>query len=55
MLYSVAHIPSMAATMRGDSVVWNPAAVTLFGAELAFIALLLGLTFFLQSRKTDFV
>lgn len=55
VLYGVSHVPSIAATMKGDVAVWSPAAVGLLLAELAAVALLLGLTFFLQSRKTDFI
>lgn len=54
-LYYVAHIPSVASAIEGPSAVWNRAEVTLLAAELAAIALILGLTFFLQSRKTDFI
>ncbi|HVT60856.1 MAG TPA: ABC-2 transporter permease [Thermoanaerobaculia bacterium] len=54
-LYYVSHIPSIAATMKSPTAVWSSAAVTLLLAEIGAIALLLGLTFFFQSRKTDFI
>ncbi|HKI00712.1 MAG TPA: hypothetical protein VKK31_01910 [Thermoanaerobaculia bacterium] len=54
-LYFVSHIPSMGSTMKGPDIIWNQAAVTLLLAELAAVLLLLGLTFWLQSRKTDFI
>jgi ABC-2 type transport system permease protein len=54
-LYWVSHIPSIAATMGRKAAVWNPAAVTLLLGEAGVIALLLGLCFYFQSRKTDFI
>ncbi len=54
-LYWVSHIPSIAAGMKGRRAVWGPAAIGLLLAEAAAIVVLLGLTFYCQSRKTDFV
>ena len=54
-LYLVAHIPSIAQAITADSAAWNGAEVALLLGELASIAGLLGLTFWLQARKTDFV
>ena len=54
-LYFASHLPSLAAVMKGDAVVWPPAALALLAAELAVILLALGLTFFFQARKTDFL
>ena len=53
--YLVAHIPSIARGMEGSSIQWTPVASALLFAELAMIALLIGGTFFLQSRKKDFL
>jgi ABC-2 type transport system permease protein len=53
--YFVAHIPSIAAAMNGTNIIWNNAAVVLLSTELALVVLLLTLTFFVQSRKTDFI
>jgi ABC-2 type transport system permease protein len=36
-------------------VVWSPAALKILGTELALIPLLLGVTYFVQSRKRDFI
>jgi ABC-2 type transport system permease protein len=55
VLYGVSHMPSIAATMKSEVAVWSQAAVGLIAAELAAAVLLIALTFFLQSRKTDFV
>ncbi len=54
-LYFVSHLPDIAQTMNGPRIVWSPAAINLLVAELTAIALLVGLTFWLQSRKTDFL
>jgi ABC-2 type transport system permease protein len=35
--------------------IWNPTELTVLGSELSAIALVLAITFFLQSRKKDFV
>jgi hypothetical protein len=35
--------------------VWDSTILSLLGGELAFIAALLGLTLFLQSRKKEFI
>lgn len=35
--------------------IWNPTALTVLGSEFAAIAVILALTFYLQSRKKDFV
>lgn len=55
VLYGVSHVPSIAATMKGDVAVWSPAAVGLLVGEFVLVALLLALTFYFQNRKTDFV
>jgi ABC-2 type transport system permease protein len=53
--YYVAHIDSIAKGLGGTSIQWSPAASALLVAEFATIALLLGLTFFFQARKKDFL
>jgi ABC-2 type transport system permease protein len=54
-LYFASHQPTIARVMKGDAVVWPPAVLALLAAELAAILLTLGLTFFFQARKTDFL
>lgn len=54
-LYSVSHISSIARPMTGQHAVWSPAALSILFAEIAAIALVVGLTFFFQSRKTEFI
>jgi len=53
--YCVAHVASVAATMFGPVVVWNPASITILLAELVTIAVLFAFTFYVQSRKTHFI
>jgi len=53
--YFVAHIASIAQGMEGSSIRWTPAASALLLGEFGAITLLLGFTFFVQSRKTDFL
>lgn len=53
--YLVAHIDGISRWMWGPSLHWSPAASALLLAEFAIIGLMLGGTFFIQSRKTDFL
>jgi len=53
--YAFAHLHGISGYMWGTSVHWTPTAWTVLLAELLIVALLLGLTFFVQSRKTDFL
>lgn len=53
--YWVAHIPSIGNGMFGPILHWSPAASGLLAAEIAAIGLILGGTFFSQSRKKDFL
>jgi ABC-2 type transport system permease protein len=41
--------------MRSPTMVWGNEVLTVLGVELAIIAVILGITFYLQSRKRDFV
>lgn len=52
-LANVSQIPSIRATMAGDTITWSQPAL-LLGEALA-IVLLLGGTFLFQARKTDFI
>lgn len=53
--YLVAHIPGIGSVMWGKAIQWTPAATISVAIEFALIALLLGGTFFIQSRKKDFI
>ena len=54
-MYVVSHMPSIADTIKGPVAVWSGPAVALLVSEIVVIVLLLGLTFYLQDRKTDFL
>ena len=41
--------------LGGPTPIWNPTALTVLGSEFAAIAVILAITFYLQSRKKDFV
>jgi ABC-type transport system involved in multi-copper enzyme maturation permease subunit len=53
--YYVAHLDSIAKGMGRGRIGWTPAASGLLAAEIVTILLLLSITFFYQSRKTDFL
>lgn len=53
--YLLARTPSLSANWTGPVAVWNTAAITVLSAELGSVAVIVGLTFFLQSRKRNFI
>jgi ABC-2 type transport system permease protein len=53
--FFLSRIPALMENVKGSIAVWNSTAVTILSSEFGFIALILGLTFYLQSRKRDFV
>lgn len=53
--YWAAHVPEIAAVMKGTSVAWPTVASEFLLGEFVFIALVMAITFFLQSRKRDFL
>jgi hypothetical protein len=53
--YLVAHIHGIALGMWGSAIAWTSDATVVLLAEFVMIALLLAGTFFLQSRKKDFL
>ena len=42
-------------TAKIHDAIWSPTAITILAVEIALILLMLGLTFFFQARKTDFI
>ena len=48
-------VPGLSQNLKSPVAVWNAPVVWIIAGELALAALCLGLTFFFQSRKTDFV
>jgi hypothetical protein len=53
--YLLVRNPVIRAGMQSPMIVWSREVLTVLGAEFAVIVLILGLTFYLQSRKRDFV
>jgi ABC-2 type transport system permease protein len=53
--YFLNRIPALHDNASGPKPVWNSTAVNILGVELVLIVVILGLTYFLQSRKRDFV
>jgi ABC-2 type transport system permease protein len=51
----IAFNSTLRAGVQSPVPVWDSTILSLLGGELVFIAALLGLTFFLQSRKKDFI
>ncbi|MDY7092161.1 MAG: hypothetical protein SX243_04230 [Acidobacteriota bacterium] len=54
-LYTVAHLPGIAERLEGQSAAWSSTEILVLVGELAVIGLILGSTFVLQARKTDFL
>ncbi|HUB83147.1 MAG TPA: hypothetical protein VMB03_30310 [Bryobacteraceae bacterium] len=53
--YFLARNPVLMNHARGPSPVWDSTTLNILGGEFVSIVLILGLTYFLQSRKRDFV
>jgi ABC-2 type transport system permease protein len=51
----VTHIPSLTQTWGGPVAVWTTAVFKVLGVEFGAIALILGVTVYLQSRKRNFL
>jgi ABC-2 type transport system permease protein len=54
-LTTVTRLPGIGEHIEGPIAVWSATIFTILGVELAVIAVSLGLIFFVQSRKKDFV
>ena len=53
--YFLSRVPAVMTHNSSPVVVWNSTVLKILGTELALIPLLLGVTYFVQSRKRDFV
>jgi ABC-2 type transport system permease protein len=53
--YLLARRPAIRGAMGGHQAVWGPELMTILAAEVVAIVVILGLTFYLQSRKRDFI
>jgi ABC-2 type transport system permease protein len=53
--YLISQIPSITTNWNAPTAVWNATEVLVLGSELGLIAVIVGITLFLQSRKRDFI
>ena len=53
--YGLMQVKAVTDGLKSPVAVWNSTVLTILGGELGFIVLVLGLTFFLQSLKRDFI
>ncbi|HEY4363808.1 MAG TPA: ABC-2 transporter permease [Bryobacteraceae bacterium] len=53
--YLITLSPALTRDLGSSQAVWNPTVLTFLGSEFAVIVLILALTYYLQSRKRDFV
>ena len=53
--YFMTTSPAIMADMKSPVAVWNSARLTFLGGELALVVLSVGITYYLQSKKQDFV
>ena len=54
-MYYLANVTPMANELGSVQAVWSPFSMQLLLLDLVFVLLILGLTFFLQARKKDFI
>jgi ABC-2 type transport system permease protein len=54
-MYVISKIPAIESTVDGPIAVWNATVLWLLAIDVAVIGLIIGLTFYFQSRKKDFV
>jgi ABC-type transport system involved in multi-copper enzyme maturation permease subunit len=54
-LYYVSHLPGMAAANAGPTAVWSASILTILAVEAVTIVAAIGITFWLQGRKKDFL
>jgi hypothetical protein len=52
---AMVQIPALTANAMGSKPVWNPTVLKILGVEIGLIVLILALTYYLQSRKRDFI
>jgi ABC-type transport system involved in multi-copper enzyme maturation permease subunit len=53
--FFLVRIPNIRADLSGPVAVWSRPMLAILSAEISLIVLAIGLTFFFQSRKTDFI
>lgn len=55
IFFLLARVPALRANSKARLAVWNSTVLAVLFSEIGLIALVMALTFFLQSRKRDFV
>lgn len=55
LLWWISDFHGIRSTINGSEAEWNGTSLTVLGLQLLAVALLVGFTFFAQSRKTEFV
>ena len=53
--YFLSRNPALMVNSKASAPVWNSTVLTVLGSEFALVLFILGLTYYLQSRKRDFV
>jgi hypothetical protein len=53
--WSIVRLHGIGSSMTGRQISWTPTATIILAVELAAIAVMIGVTFYVQSRKRDFV
>jgi ABC-2 type transport system permease protein len=53
--YLIVRLPAVNKDLKSPTAVWSPIMLNFLTAEFVLIAMILGLTFYLQSRKRDFI
>ncbi|MDX1998931.1 MAG: hypothetical protein SF066_14540 [Thermoanaerobaculia bacterium] len=55
VMFTLGRVPAVAAVLKTDTVRWAAPIPTILATEVAVMVVLVALTFWLQSRKTDFL
>lgn len=53
--YFLGRNPALMVNTKAATPVWNSATLTVLGSEFALVVVILGLTYYLQSKKRDFI
>jgi len=53
--FSIVRLPGIGHTMRGPTIRWSTTSILLLLIEFGAIALMIGIAFFIQSKKRDFI
>ena len=53
--YLIIRIPAINGNLKSPVAIWNSPVLMILGGEVATILVMLGITFYMQSRKRDFI